>query len=189
MSDCGRITMGSEIDCDNIPRGGTRNRAIAFNFDDVEAPTLDSEGKITTFNVADGAVGYIFMGFRNDVKKSDEVINPGVGLNQFKHLGGWVIYERTQEQKNNIEKLAKGRFVLILENKGRDADAVEVIGLDVGVEIVAGAIRNAHENGGFFIMNFATPEGEYESKLPRTLGTSYSNAQTLLDALAPEESS
>jgi len=72
-----------------------------------------------------------------------------------------------------------------MENKGKDADAVEVVGKDVGVEIVVGPIRNAHENGGFFILNFATPEGEFESKLPQTLGTSYANAVTLIaDALA-----
>jgi len=93
---------------------------------------------------------------------------------------GWVVYERTQAQKNNIEKLARGKFVVFVENKGKDADAWEVLGKDVGVEIVAGPIRNAHENGGFFVLNFSTAEGEFEGKLPQTLGTSYANATTLI---------
>lgn len=185
---CGFITIGSEVDCDIIPNSGTRPRALAFNYDDIESFT-EVNGRITAITMVAGKTGYAFTGFRNDVKKSDEVINPGVGLNKFKHNGGWVIYERTQEQKNNIEELAKGRFVLVLENKGKDDDSIEVIGRGVGVEIVVGPIRNAHENGGFFVLAFSTPEGEFESKLPQSLGTDYANALTLLDALVPAVSS
>lgn len=185
---CGTISMGSQIDCDNIPKGGARARVGVFNYDDVTSVTVDADGRVTAITLAAGAQGYIFTGFRNDVKKSDEVINPGVGINQFRHLVGWVIYERTQEQKNNIERLAKGRFIVVAENRGKDDDAFEVIGLGVGVEIVVGAVRNAYENGGFFLLNFATPEGEFEPKLPQSLGTDYDNASTLFDSYFPEES-
>jgi hypothetical protein len=183
---CGTIDLGSDPDCDAIPKGGTRARVIVINFDDIETFAEDADGRITSITLVAGAGSYLFTGFRNDVKKSDDVANPGVGLNQFLHKTGWVIYERTQEQKNNVENLARGRFVVIAENKGRDDDAVEVIGIDVGVEIVAGPIRNAHENGGFFMLNFSTPEGEYEGKLPRSLGTDYDDAQTIIDALLAE---
>lgn len=182
---CIHIEIGSEPTCPT-PVGGTRARAAAINFDDLDDDTpftYDSEGKITAINLKVGKMAYLFTGFRNDVKKTDEVINPGVGLNQFKHGGGWVIYERTQEQKNNIEKLARGKFVLVLENKGKDADALEVLGSKCGVEIVAGPIRNAHENGGFFIMNFATIDGEFEPKLPQTLGATYAAGVTILENL------
>lgn len=180
--------MGSQIDCDNIPKGGTRARVGVINYDDIDSITADSDGRITAITLAGGATGYAFTGFRNDVKKSEEVINPGVGINQFRHSVSWVIYERTQEQKNNIERLSKGRFVVVAENRGKDDDAFEVIGVGVGVEIVPGAVRNAYENGGFFVLNFATPEGEYEPKLPQTLGTSYSNGSTLFDSLFPPDS-
>jgi hypothetical protein len=189
MSDCGKMFKGSSPDCDNIPRGGTRPRVVGFNYDEIEDVTYDSDGRATVITLIGGATGYPFEGFRNDIKKSDEVINPGVGLNQFKHNIGLVVYSRTQEDKNNIEKLCKGRSVWITESKGKDDDAVEVHGLDVGVEIVPGSIRNLHENGGFFILSFATPDGEYESKLPRSLGTDYDDAQDIIDTLAPAESS
>lgn len=180
--------MGSQIDCDNIPAGGTRARVGVFNHEDVTGWTEDGDGKITAISIAPGATGYLFSGFRNDVQKSEEVVNPGIGLNQFRHLVRWVIYERTQEQKNNIERLAKGRFIVVAENRGKDDNAFEVYGLKVGVEIVAGAIRNAFENAGMFVLPFATPEGEYEPKLPQTLGTSYSNASSLFDSYFPAES-
>jgi len=181
---CGNITVGSSADCDNLPAGGTRARLILVNTDDINPDTgftEDGTYRITDVNLIAGRSGYTFTGFRNDVKKTDEVVNPGIGLNQFKHGCGWVIYERTQAQKNNIEKLARGRFVAFVENKGRDADALECLGKDVGLEIVIGPIRNAHENGGFFMINLATPDGEFESKLPQTVGTSYDNGQDVLD--------
>lgn len=187
---CDKITIGGNNNCP-LPRGGTRPRAIAFNFDEVLDHTEDSEGRILSIVLAPGATGHVFTGFRNDAKKSDEVVDPGVGPFQFKHNCGWIIYERTQEQKNNAEALAKGRFVVIIENKGKDDDAVEVLGIGVGVRLVAGVIRDAHANGGFFVLSFATPteDHEFEGKLPQSLGTGYANAQTIIDSLIPEESS
>lgn len=185
---CGSITIGSSADCDNLPIGGTRARVLAINFDDVESYTTDINGVITGINLGAGGFAYEFTGFRNDVKKSDDVIKPDTGIAKFKHSCGWVIYERTQIQKNNVEKLARGRFVIIAENKGKDDDAFEVIGKGVGVEIVAGPIRNAHENGGFFILSFSTPDdqGDTEPKLPQTFfDTDYATTLAAVNALLP----
>ena len=184
MAGCTNIDVGSAADCSNLPAGGTRARVIVVNFDDI-TDWDDTNGVITQVTIPSGTKGYEFTGFRNDVKKSEEVINPGIGINQFKHNVGWVIYERTQAQKNNIERLARGRFVVFAELKGKDNTSFEVIGKDVGVEIVAGPVRNAHENGGFFMVNFSTPEGEFEGKLPQQLGTTYSAGLALIaDILA-----
>lgn len=189
---CGSITRGSQADCDNIPEGGTRARLLVANYDDILTWTEDADGNITDFTLAPGAFLYEFLGFRNDVKKSEEVIKPDVGIPKFKHNIGWVIYERTQLQKNNVENIARGRFIAFGENKGKDADVIEVVGKGVGLEIVAGPIRNAHENGGFFVLSLSTPDdqGELESRLPQTLqiagsGSIYENNLAFLDGLLP----
>jgi len=181
---CGNITRGSAADCESLPAGGTRARLVLINVDDLSTSsgfTENGDGKITDINVTAGRAGYEFTGFRNDVKHIDEVVNPAVGLNQFTHQTSWVIYERTQLQKNNVERLARGRFYAIAELKGQDDDSVILLGKSVGLEIVAGPVWNAHENGGMFTITLKTPEGEYESKLPQTVGTSYTNAQTIID--------
>lgn len=189
---CGSIDRGSQADCDNIPEGGTRARLLLANYDDVEGYTEDADGNITDIELAPGAFLYEFLGFRNDVKKSEEVIKPDVGIPKFKHNIGFVVYENTQLQKNNVENLARGRFVAIAENKGKDANVFEVVGKGVGVEIVAGPIRNAHENGGFFVISLSTPDdqGELESRLPQTLlvdgsGDAYQANLAFLDSLLP----
>lgn len=183
--------MGSEVDvCDDIAPGGTRPRMLLANHDEVESITEDADGNVTDITLVAGAKLYPFTGFRNDVKKSEEVIKPEIGLPKFKHNAGFVIYENTQLQKNNIENIVRGRFVAIIENKGKTADSIEVVGKEVGVEIVAGPIRNAHENGGFFVISLSTPDdqGELEGKLPQTLkvdGNTYAANIAYLGGLVP----
>jgi len=184
---CEEITIGSEADCTALPIGGTRARFVFINHNDLDDDnpfTEDVNGKITAINLKPGKTGHLFTGFRNDMKKTDEVVDPGVGLQQLKHTAGLVIYERTQAQKNNIEKLIRGKFVVLGENRGKDADALEVIGLRSGVQVTPGVIRNAHENGGFFMVNLATADGDYEPKLPQTLGATYAAGLTIFDSLS-----
>jgi hypothetical protein len=190
---CGTIDRGSQAgECDDIAPGGTRARLLLANYDDILGFETDTDGNITEINLADDAYLYEFLGFRNDVKKSEEVLKPDIGITKFKHNVGWVIYENTQLQKNNVENIARGRFVAIVENKGKGADSIEVVGKGVGLEIVAGPIRNAHENGGFFVISLSTPDdqGELESSLPQTLkvegsGNVYENNLAYLADLLP----
>ena len=188
---CGLITQGADVDiCDDIPPGGTRPRMLLINIDEITSMTEDADGNITAITLVVGAFIYAFTGFRNDVKKSEEVIKPEIGLPKFKHNAGFVVYENTQLQKNNIENITRGRFVAIVENKGKSVDSIEVVGKEVGIEIVAGPIRNAHENGGFFVISLSTPDdqGELEGKLPQTLlvaGASYASNIAYLEALLP----
>ncbi|HET7898610.1 MAG TPA: hypothetical protein VFL47_13085, partial [Flavisolibacter sp.] len=161
-----------------------------MNYDEVAGYTEDSDNNITDIDMAGGAYAYEFLGFRNDVKKSEEVVKPEVGVPKFKHNVGFVVYENSQLQKNNVENIARGRFVAIVENKGKDENSFEVVGKGVGVEIVAGPIRNAHENGGFFVISLSTPDdqGELEPQLPQTLlaggsgsGSVYQNNLAFID--------
>lgn len=168
---CGEITRGSTVEeCADLPLGGTRARLLLANIDDIESYTEDVNEQITGITMVAGKTFYEFTGFRNDVKSSQEVIKPEIGIAKFKHAAGWVVYENTQLQKNNIENIARGLFVAIIENRGKDANSFEVVGKGVGLSIVPGVIRNAHENGGFFVISLASPddEGLLESQLPQT---------------------
>lgn len=187
---CGEIDDGSDVineDGCELPPGGTVPRVLVANKNDIDS-YVEVDGVVTDIVMNAGKFFYPFTGFRNDAKKSEEVIKPEIGAPQFKHNAGWVIYERTQEQKNNIEQLVRGTFVLVIENNGQDNNSFEIVGKKVGVEIVAGPIRNAHENGGFFVLSFSTPDdqGILEPKLPQTvLDTDYSTTLAMLNGLLP----
>lgn len=191
-SPCGDIDRGSSADCDALPVGGTEARLILMNNGDIEGYTQDEDGNITNITLADGAFAYEFIGFRNDMKATQEAITPEVGPTRFKHGVGLNIYDLSQEQKNNIEKLARGNVVAIVENRGKDANAHEVFGKSVGLQIVPSVIRNAHENGGLYVLSLATPDGEglTEPKLPQTLaidgsGEVYANNLEFIESLLP----
>lgn len=211
---CGSITKGSEPDCDNIPVGGTKARLILINWDDVLYilegndifgsgsvwdDTFDDTfgpvvvagaglGVITAIVLKPGRQAYEFIGFRNDVKKSEETQKTTGNKKRFIHRCGFVIYEVDQLQKLNIKDIAKGRFMAIVESKGEDPDSIELLGKDCGLQIVAGRIRDAYETQGVFVINLATPDNgvEYERKLPQTVGTSYANAVEIIDGLLAE---
>ena len=67
---CGEITLGSVADCANLPAGGTRARAIVFNYDDIASYT-EVGGKITSINLEAAKYGYEFTGLGNSFKKSE----------------------------------------------------------------------------------------------------------------------
>jgi hypothetical protein len=180
---CDGITLGDSPDCDNLPPGGTEPFLYLGNHGELDDMGEDADFIITSITLESGGKLYKFEGFRNDVKRSDEVISPGIGSNQFKHVLGWVIYNRSQAVKNQIERLARKRFFAVAPLNGQDANAFEVIGRKAGLEIVVGPLRNAHENGGYWIINMATPEGSFEPKLPQTFMTDYDTAKDTLEAL------
>ncbi len=181
---CGRITRGSDAECDNLPESGTRARLILINYRDVESIEEDENGIITAINLIDGTFGYEFLGFRSDVQKIDGVVRTKK-KNRFSHEVSFIVYELDQLQKNNIQRMARGRFLAIAENRGQDENSIEVLGKNVGMQLVGGVIRDAHENGGLFTLQLSSPQNgiEFETKLPQTLGYSYDEALIIIDNL------
>lgn len=185
---CGEITMGSAADCENLPAGGTRARAILFNYDDIDS-YVEVNGVITDINLKAGKFGYEFTGLGNSFQKSEDFArSASTGLGRFKHKSSIIIYERTQEQKDNIKSMGNGRFVAVLFNRGTDNDSIELAGKDVGLELVAGEIRNAYANDSFFVLNMATPEGDIENETAPMQSVFITDRDTtiaMLEALLP----
>lgn len=203
---CSTIDIGSQPDCDNLPTPGTEARLILINWDDVLYiyegndvgggrvwdDTFDfTFGPLVTAGIGSGIIiqivlkpgkqAYEFLGFRTDVKKSEEVQNTTHNKRRFLHRCGFVIYEVDQLQKVNIKHLAKGRFMAIVTNNN---ESIELLGKNCGLKIEQGKIRDVHENGGVYVINLSTPGGvEYERKLPQTVGTSFENGLEIIDGL------
>lgn len=183
---CDSITIGSSPSCTSPLKAGTEPRLYLFNYDEVLSGTAGSTPNLLTALVLQSnTVGFVFEGFKQDVKPTQEVIAPGNGANQLKHNLGFVVYDITQVQKNNLQKVVKGRFVAIVENKGKGADAFEVYGMASGLEIVPGVARDSYANGGGYIIQLATPENEFEPLLPQTIyDTDYATTKAKLDDYA-----
>jgi hypothetical protein len=184
---CGTITIGSAASCDSPLKAGTRSRLFLLNYDDLISTTVSSStpNLLTALTFQTNTVSFLFEGFKQDVKPSQEIIAPSNGSNQFKHSVGFIVYEISQTQKNNLQRLTKGNFIAILENKGKTADAFEVYGLGSGMEIIPGVARDTYANGGGYIIQLATPDSEFEPKLPQTLySTDYATTLALVEEYA-----
>jgi len=174
---------GSEaISCD-FPVPGTLARLILLNYNDVQKIYYSDIGVITSIVLRAGQA-YEFFGFRQDVKKSEDVVNTRL-KNRFRHSVEFVVYEVDQLQKNNLRKMAKGRFIAIIENNGKGADAIELLGRECGMKMVDGQLRNVHENGSVYTISLATPDNgvEFERKLPQTVGGNYTEGLSIIEGL------
>lgn len=184
---CGTITKPGLFNCTNLLKSGTKPRLLLANWDDVVSITesASSPNLITAITMATAKVFYVFEGNKQDVKPTQEIIDSGSGQNVFSHKVSFVVYDITQGQKNNLERMARGRFVAILENKGKTTEAFEVYGLSSGLELVPGLARDPLANGGGYIINLSTADGEFEPKLPQTfLSTDYATTLAAVDELA-----
>lgn len=184
---CGTITIGSSPDCDNPLRAGVLPRLFLANWDDIVDVAISAvtPNLITSVTFAANTVSFLFEGYRQDVKPTQEVIAPSSGQNQFKHALNFLVYEITQLQKNNLQRLAKGRFVAFVENKSKNANSFEIYGLGSGLEIVPGVARDPYANGGGYLISLATMENEFEPLLPQTLfSTDYTTTKALVEEYA-----
>lgn len=184
---CGTITIGSVNDCDNPLKAGTQAGLYLINYDELVSVTTSTStpNLLTALTLTTNAVAYYFEGFKQDMKPTQEVVAPSNGANQFTHALGFVIYQISQVQKNNIQRIAKGNFVAIIENKGRDANSFEVYGLNSGLQIVPGLVRDSYANGGGYLISLKTLENEFEPKLPQTLfSTDYATTLALVKGYA-----
>jgi IPT/TIG domain len=189
---CGLITRGSVPVCadDGTPlKSGSMPRLILFNLDELLSVTESSStpNLLTAITLATNTVGYVFEGYKQDVKPSQEFIVPGNGGTMFKHAVNFIVYDITQLQKNNIQRMAKGKYLAIVENKGKNDESFEVYGIGSGMEIVPGVARDSYANGGGYLLSLATPEGESEPMLPQTLWTTdYATTLTLVNGYAAQ---
>lgn len=182
---CGEITLGSAYNCDDPLQGSTKPRVIIFNKDDIAGYTIGATpGLITAITLKSGKSGYAFEGFKNSNTPSSEKLSSASGQPLFKHIVDFFIYENSQIQKNNIEKLAAGKFVIIIQNAKENADAFEVFGIGNGVELADGVVNNKNENNGAYHLIMNTAENQGEAKLPQTFFiTSYAASLAAIEAL------
>ena len=184
---CGTITIGSRPNCPNTLKKGTSHKLYLINFDDLLSTTASTStpNLLTALTFATNTVSFLFEGFKQSVKPTQEIVDADGAGNAFKHSLGFLVYDISQLQKNNIQKMAKGRFIAIVENNGKNEDSFEVYGLGSGLEIVPGLARDPYANGGGYILQLATPDTEDEPLLPQTLfSTDYATTLALVQEYA-----
>ena len=180
---CGDLIQSSVLDCSNILQGGVGDgsRLILILKDDISSFTYDANGVCTALTLVSGKSAFAFDGIKQSLKPKFERQAAPSGQSVYKHTADFFYFEYTQIAKNNLARMANGRYVAIYSNAKQDVNAYEILGTEVGLEMTE-CMRAPQENGGAIKVVLASPEGEFESRPPRTfLTTDYTTSKTTLE--------
>ena len=194
MSVCGGINMGSTYDCATPIVGGNSQNLILIDQEIFNRATITYDGStdnlITGITLTEvGDVGYKYEGIRKSLNPQSAFVPSDVS-NGYDHQVDFLIFDVSQLQKNNIEKMAFGRQIAILENTnaiGNGDSVFEVFGTGLGLEVQAGAMRitgDTDTNGAYTISLKTSDLGGKEQHLPNSLwSTDFATTKTLVNAL------
>lgn len=191
MSVCAKIAAGATLDCDNPAVAGLKDQLILINFEDYEDAVITLNGTnpliIENIVLPSGVVGYVFDGKRNSNEASYELVPKDFG-ELFMHKAGFKVFKNDGATKANLEKIAKGRFVAIIENVAKGASgaaAFELLGNDSGL-IATVISRNPIDDPtqGAYVINLESSPKSLEAHLPKTIFiTSYAASKAIVDSL------
>ena len=184
---CGEISASILKSCTTPIQGGTRDRAVIMNFDDILSYSYAADGEtITDIVLASGAVAYQIDGKNNSIAPKASLIK--VGFNKmFDHTVMAKGFDISPAIKSQLNSMKDGRFVIITENyfKGTSGNsAFEVYGATSGLELtVIERDPNNADTQGAFDFTFFTDVNK-EPRLPNALFiTSYAASKAIVDAL------
>ena len=190
---CGKINADQTVDCENPLVAGSKDRMILINLDDWEGATVTYDAAnpclITNIVLAAGKVGYLYEGINGSIEPEDNSTQPEFGLPTYIHKVTFRVFSASAVAKQQIEKLALGRYIAITENnmKGKNGDsAFEVRGVTVGMKASVTRNRKDAATQGAFVIVAETPATEGEQHLPATLyatEATYAATKAIFDSL------
>jgi len=190
---CTGIDIGSAFDCENPIVAAVNQRLILINQNDYNEAVVTYDGTLTSLiaNIvlaAGGKQGYAFEGIRATLQPQSAFI-PGVSSSGYDHQLDFVVFDISQEQKDNLQKMGLGKMVAIVENAnavGNANSVFEVFGKDVGLELITNVRINGDQDtsGGFAIQLKTSDNQGKEPKLPTSWwDTDYLTTKAKVDTL------
>lgn len=184
MALCGKITDDLLFDCLNPTIGGVEANLHLFNREDVIGMVRNATNPqiIEGITLAGGTKGYRFEGFNTSLKPKVELVKKEFS-NRYDHVVSFLVFARGSEAKAQIEGLANGKVIAVVENINKSGDsAFEVFGTDIGLELrsLTGDATDAN-NEGAYSLEIGSPENFKEPHMPATLyKTDYTTTKALL---------
>lgn len=183
---CGEITDDIERNCDMLPVGGVKSLMRLINIEDIDTITYDSTNPliITAITLKEGKKAFKYEVFKRGHKPRFTKVNGDFG-DRYKHEIDSSIQVWDNVTKAQVEGLNSASVVAINENLQNTGDArIEVYGLESGLSVADGAVRNLNENDGVYTYTLASDDLSLEPHIPRSFwATSYAATQTALAAL------
>jgi hypothetical protein len=167
MSTCLGISRGAAFDCNDKPQAGVDETLVLINLDDIDTMPEDSDQVVTDITLKAGKLAYAFEGTRNSLVPSSNFVKDG-SSSGYEHMAQFIVFDKTQVSRNNIEKLGDKQVLALIENKD---GTFEILGKSVGL-LTSENTRNNSDRptaGGFQITIKTDEDGAFEAKLPQIL--------------------
>lgn len=161
---------------------------ILINKADIESVT-ESGGVITAITLADGKYGYKYSSAKNAFEAT-VAFNKGTYLNSFVHGIVCRVFNKTQNAKGELNKLANGKVVAIVLNADSQNDETkyEVYGLENGLVMTDLQAASTDGDGVLYTFNLGSDDNARESELPKSFySTSLAATKTAIEALLQSE--
>lgn len=192
MSVCGKITAGLSASCSTPIKGGTNDELTLINKDDFDAAAITRNVSnpqiIENIVLPSGTSGYVYQGQLNSNEPVANLVKARYSKG-YNHQVTGKVFDISPVAKAQLELLAKGKVVAIVQNNHRGATgncAYELYGNDQGLDL-SELIRtgNDPDTEGAYSIVLKTDEAiGKESHLPATIFiTDFATTKALVDGL------
>lgn len=184
---CGKITANILKSCDVPLQGGTENRSVLINKDDIATITYNADGyTVEDIIMKSGVSAFQIDGKNNSIAPNSAMVDLEFD-NVFDHTVTFKGFDISPDVKKQLNNGKEGRYVVIVENvfKGSaGVSAFEVYGLTTGLEF-SELTRDANDETTQGAFHFVlTTKKNKEPRLPNPLYvTSYSATKAVVDGL------
>jgi len=190
-SACGGITIGADYDCLTPLVPGVKQRLILFNLEDIDTVAYSATpptSLIELITLVTTKQAFAFEGIKRSLNPQYAFIPQTVSVG-YDHQVDFLVFDVSQEQKDNLEAMALGKLVAVVENNNSPGNAnsvFEVYGLGVGMEIITMTrIPGDLETTGAFSLSLKTSDNEgKEPKMPQSwFDTDYATTKAAVETL------
>jgi len=141
---------------------------ILFNFDEIDKGECTVTGNVCSeFVMKTGKYGYQYKGHRNSFEAT-VALNKGTYVNSFDHGLVMRVFDRSQDIKNELIKLAGSKVVAMVRNldPSNDTTKYEIYGYDNGLVMTDLQFASTDGDGVLASFNLGEDDGVHESQLP-----------------------
>lgn len=174
---CGFVNQNFVLNCGSKPIGGVKSRLYLINSADIASVTYDSTNPliVTAMTLATGKQAWTWDVFKRNHKPKAEQKDNDYG-SYYQHSLVSYIPEWDNATKIQVEQLANGYYVAIVENLQNNTDAAfEIYGLKSGIRSQDGAIRDLGANEGIMTLTLSNDADMFEDHLPASFAVAVSS--------------
>lgn len=190
FSVCGAISAAILKDCTNPLVGGVNTTIYLANRDDIESYTRNGGNPqiIEAITMKTDKLFYKYEGQNGSAEPEQHMLKQKYAR-VYDHLIKFKVFNATPTTKQQLEKMAVGSIVAIVENNWRNGTtgngAFEIYGIEAGLEVenLDRVLADADTQGAFDL-TLKSPETAKEAHLPATLFvTSYAASLAVVEGL------